>query len=63
MFACSFIACKAGDNIHVYGVALLCFLEEILDGFCVGRAKREDVIQFQTRTEGHNAFSPRAFKT
>jgi len=61
MYACSFIACKAGDNI--YGVALLCFPQEIFDGLCVRRAKHEDVIQFQPRTEGNNAFSPRAFKT
>jgi len=47
----------------MYGVAVLCFLQEIFDGLCVGRAKHEDVIQFQPRTEGNNAFSSRAFKT
>lgn len=61
MFACIFIACKAGDSI--YGVAQLCFLLEIFDGLCVGRAKHEDVIQFQQRAEGDNAFSPRSFET
>ena len=60
MFACSVIACKEGDNI--YGVALLCFLQEIFNGLCVGRAKHEDIIQFQPWTESNNAFSPRAFK-
>jgi len=61
MFACSFIVCKAGDNIC--GVAQLRFLLEIFDGLCVGRAKHEDVIQFQQQTEGNNAFSPRSFET
>lgn len=51
-------------QVTIYmGVTLLCFLQEIFDGLCVGRAIHEDVIQFKPRTEGNNAFWPRVFKT